>query len=272
MAVDNGGGEVSKGPGTMDLHSSTYNLFILALTIFSLILMAVLLLPRLSPATQATLQFIDALICLIFLGDFLSNLRVAPSKRDYFLRQGGWLDLLGSIPSIPGLPWTVIFRLARLSRLARIIRFLKAKDPKEIWADFMVNRARSALLVTIFVAIVVITIASVVVLQVETRTPDANIVTGGDAFWWAFVTVTTVGYGDQYPVSGLGRFMAMLLMIVGVGIFGVLTSYLSAAFIGPEDEEADDKSEARAERLEADMAEVKQELATIKLLLQEIKE
>jgi voltage-gated potassium channel len=272
MTVDNGGDKVNNGPSTMELHSPTYNLFILALTIFSLTLMVVLLLPGLSTATRVTLQFIDTIICIVFLGDFLSNLRLAPNNRDYFLRQGGWLDLLGSIPSIPGLPLTAIFRLARLSRLTRIIRFLKAKDPKDLWADFMANRARSALLVTIFVAIVVITIASVVVLQVETRSPDANIVTGGDAFWWAFVTITTVGYGDQYPVSGLGRFMAMLLMIVGVAIFGVLTSYLSAAFIGPEDEEADDKSEARAERLEADMTQVKQELATIRQMLQEIKE
>jgi voltage-gated potassium channel len=119
-------------------------------------------------------------------------------------------------------------------------------------------------------------LSAVVVLQVETRSPDANIVTGGDAFWWAFVTVTTVGYGDKFPVSGLGRFMAMLLMIVGVGIFGVLTSYLSAAFIGPDDddeaEDEDNESETGTARLEADMALVKEELATIKQMLQEIKE
>ncbi len=270
MAVDNRDGELSKGPSSTDLHSSTYNLFILVLTIFSLIMMAVLLLPVLSPATKATLQFIDIIICIIFLGDFFSNLRLAPKNRDYFFRQGGWLDLLGSIPSIPGLPLTVIFRLARLSRLSRILRFLKAKDPNELWADFMTNRARSALLVTIFVAIVVITVASVVVLQVETRTADANILTGGDAFWWAIVTVTTVGYGDRFPVSGLGRVMAILLMIVGVGIFGVLTSYLSAAFIAPEDE--DDNSQTQDNRLEADMVYLKGELATIKQMIQEIKE
>jgi len=253
-----------------ELHSSTYNVFILVLTIFSLGIMLLLLLPRLSTETKTTLQFIDTMICIIFLGDFISSLRRAPDNRAYFLHQGGWLDLLGSVPAIPGLRWTAILRLARLGRLARIIRFLRAKDSQEIWADFKANRAQSALLITAFTAIIVITIAAVVVLQVETRSEDANIQTGGDAFWWALVSVTTVGYGDQYPVSGLGRLVALPLMIIGVGIFGVLTSYLSHAFIAPEDDNEDTVMDAVV--LQADMAHLKSELETIKELLKELKE
>ncbi|UCC53179.1 MAG: hypothetical protein JSV68_04270 [Anaerolineaceae bacterium] len=83
----NSGGEVS----STDLHSSTYNLFILVLTIFSLLIMLLLLLPALSPPTKRTLQFIDTLICLIFLGDFFLSLARAPSNRVYFFKQGdGW--------------------------------------------------------------------------------------------------------------------------------------------------------------------------------------
>ncbi|UCC53178.1 MAG: potassium channel family protein [Anaerolineaceae bacterium] len=157
-----------------------------------------------------------------------------------------------------------------MGRLARIIRFLRAKDSKEIWTDLQANRAQSALLVTAFVAIVLMSITSVVVLQAETRSVDANIATGGDAFWWAFVTVTTVGYGDHYPVTGLGRLMAMILMVVGVGIFGVLTSYLSATFLGTTDTEADTYMETV--QLEADMAHLKKEMVAIKEMLQELKE
>ena len=270
MAEVSQDGGPNAGMSSTDMYSPTYDLFILVLTIFSLILMLVLLLPLLSPATKATLQFIDTLICIIFLGDFFSSLHRAQKKRAYFLRQGGWLDLLGSIPSIPGLPWTSILRLARLGRLARIVRFLRAKEPKELWADFMANRAQSAVLVTVFVAVVVVTISAVLVLQVETRAPDANILTGGDAFWWAFVTVTTVGYGDQFPVSALGRIMAMLLMVDGVGIFGVLTSYLSAAFIGPDDAEC--QNEVLSARFEDDMEYLKREMVTIKEMLEEMQE
>lgn len=270
MATDGNEINGSRKVSSTDLHSSTYNLFILVLTIFSLLIMVLLLLPWLNPPTKRTLQFIDTLICLIFLGDFFLNLGRAPNNRNYFFKQGGWLELLGSIPAIPGLPWTALLRLARLGRLARIIRFLRAKDQKEIWADFQANRAQSALLVTIFVVIVVMSIASVVVLQVESNAVEANIITGYDAFWWAFVTVTTVGYGDQYPVTGLGRLMAMILMVVGVGIFGVLTSYLSSIFLGTGDTESETYMETV--QLEADMAHLKKEMAAIKELLQELTE
>lgn len=270
MNTDDNETEVSDQPNSTDLHSSTYNLFILVLTIFSLVVMVVLLLPRTSTATKVTLQFIDTLICLIFLGDFFSNLNRAPDRRAYFLRQGGWLDLLGSIPAIPGLKWTAFLRLARLGRLARIIRFLRTKDSEELWKDFKTDRAKSVMLVTIFTALLIITVSAVVVLQIETRSEGANILTGGDAFWWALVTVTTVGYGDQYPVSGLGRLMAVPLMIVGVGIFGVLSSFLASIFIGTEDEiEKVDKETAK---LEENMAYLKVELTAIKEMLRKQQE
>lgn len=226
MSIENSESNGDAQLNSIDLHSSTYNLFILVLTIFSLIIMAFLLLPMLSLATKETLHFIDTLICFIFLGDFFSNLHRAPNNRAYFFRQGGWLDLLSSVPSIPRLPWTALLRLARLGRLVRIIRYLRAKDREEIRANLMANRAHSALLITALVSLVVMTVSAVVVLQVESRSTEANILTGGDAFWWTLVTVSTIGYGEYFPVTGLGRLMATLLMMVGVAIFSVLTASL----------------------------------------------
>ena len=175
---------------------------------------------------------------------------------------------MGSIPAIPGAQWTALLRLARLGRLARILRFLQAKDSRELWDDFVANRAQSVMLVTVFTAILFMTISAVVVLQVETRSEDSNILTGGDAFWWALVTVTTVGYGDQYPVTSFGRLMAVPLMIVGVGIFGVLSSFLAHRFLGDDDDVGDEGDT----HLEADMAHLKDELAAIKEMLRELGE
>ena len=218
-------------------NGASYELFILVLTIFSLIVVGLILIWPLSPATEIVLLRVDSLICVIFLADFLLNFWRAPSKTDYFFKGGGWLDLLGSVPAVIELPWTAFMRLARLSRLVRIVNRLRGRDRAEVIKEARRSRAQSALLVTLLVAIVLITIASLVVLQVERYAPGANIRTGTDAYWWAFVTMTTVGYGDHVPVTLTGQLVAMILMTFGVGIFAVLTGFLATKLLAPQESE-----------------------------------
>ncbi len=77
-------------------------------------------------------------------------------------------------------------------------------------------------------ALVLIWVASLAILDAERGKPGANIETFGEAVWWACVTITTVGYGDYYPVTGLGRTVAVMLMGVGVGLVGVVTATFSS--------------------------------------------
>ena len=74
-------------------------------------------------------------------------------------------------------------------------------------------------------------LGSISILQVET-VPESNIKTASDAIWWAFTTITTVGYGDVYPVTAGGRVIAALLIITGVGLFGTFTGFVAAWFVG----------------------------------------
>jgi voltage-gated potassium channel len=96
---------------------------------------------------------------------------------------------------------------------------------------------------------VVLTTATAAVLEFESEIPQGNIRSAGDAFWWAIVTLATVGYGDHYPVTLWGRVAAVALMTMGVGIFGVLASYLANLFLptSPDDDEASDLAEIKAE-------------------------
>lgn len=244
-------------------HSNAYNLFILVLTLLSLAVMVLMVLP-LDEATLQVLMVYDNLICCVFLADFAINLRRSEPKRDYWIHRGGWLDLLGSIPSLGFFRFTVLLRLFRLSRLARIGRLMRGGGRKELVRDIVQNRGQYAIFITLLLMIVVLTVSSVVILQVETRSPDANITTGGDALWWAIVTITTVGYGDFYPVTSLGRQVAVVVMFSGVAIIGALASILASLLVpGPREPEVDPAIAG----MERQLADVQAQLAAMHDLL-----
>jgi voltage-gated potassium channel len=242
-------------------RSHAYDLFILVLTVVSLLIMAALLLP-LSDVTLTTLGVYDNVICVIFLVDFAMNLSRSHPRRDYFIGRRGWLDLLGSIPTLGFLRFTALFRLARLSRFARIMRLLEGKGKRDLFLDVVQHRGQYAAFVTILAALIVLTISSVLVLQFESRSPDANITDGGSALWWAIVTITTVGYGDTFPVTGLGRITGMLVMLAGVGIIGALASILASVLVTSPSEGSDEAPSDAAIR--AELAGIREELASLR--------
>jgi voltage-gated potassium channel len=260
-------------------HNSTaYNLFILVLTIMSLVIMALLLLP-LDEQTQLLLRWYDNAICFIFLADFGLQLRRSPSKRAYFIGQRGWLDLLGSIPNFGVVQAISLFRLARLSRLARIFRLLRQHKGDDIVRDVLHNRAQYAFLITVLAAFLVITSASIVVLEAESRAPGANITTGGGSLWWTIVTITTVGYGDEYPITPVGRTTAVFVMVTGIGIIGSLASILASFLVSPPPSSAEPVAvgsssssdvEAKLGVLEVELRGARGELAALRHVLERL--
>jgi voltage-gated potassium channel len=262
-------------PAPAPAHGNAYNIFILVQTVASLVIMVLLWLPF-SPAVTTLLRAYDNAICFIFLFDFGLNLARAPSKRGYLLGERGWLDLLGSIPALPGLEAGGILRLARLSRLARITRLLRGQNRRQMVQDVVQHRAQYAAFITVLAAFLVLTVGSIVVLAAESLSPDANITTGGDALWWAFVTITTVGYGDFYPKTTVGRIGAAFVMVMGIGIIGSLASIMASLLVSPSPAATDDDDAGDApadlERelvgLRGELAGVRTELATLRRLVE----
>ncbi len=256
-------------------RSEAYNLFILVITIVSLVVMVLLLLPF-DEQTMILLRFYDNSICVVFLADFAFWMQRTPSKREYFIRQRGWLDLLGSIPSLGFFQATALFRLARLSRLARVLRLLREHNKDTIVKDVLRNRAQYAFLITILSALLVLLSASIVVLEAESRAPGANITTGGDALWWAIVTITTVGYGDKYPITAVGRCAAVFVMVAGIGIIGSLASIMASFLVAPmpsSDEPApaalSNDADGRLTMLEIELRGARSDLAALRRLLEQ---
>jgi voltage-gated potassium channel len=239
----------------------------------SLVVMVLLLLP-LDPATHRLLRAYDDVFSVVFLADFGLSLKRAPSKRGYFVGERGWLDLLGSIPSVRGAEAIGLLRLARVSRLVRILRHLGRQGRRQLVADVVRNRARYAVVITLLAAFLVLATASVVVLSAESQSPAANITTGGDALWWALVTITTVGYGDYYPVTTVGRAAAVFVMVTGVGIIGSLASLMASLLVSPAPGGAADEpsgapvasstSERELAGLGGELAAVRSELAAVR--------
>jgi voltage-gated potassium channel Kch len=116
---------------------------------------------------------------------------------------------------------------------------------------FNADRAGSALLGTLFLAIVVLQLGSMFVLGAEADKEETNIKTASDALWWSYVTVTTVGYGDRFPVTNEGRLVGVAMLTIGIGLFGVLTGYVTNVFLRPKqvtnDQATEDSSEIRIE-------------------------
>ena len=253
---------------------TTYDLVIGILAIFSLIILIPFIFGNLSPSDAAVLNTLENGLCIIFLFDFFRSLRLALKKWAYFLKGGGWLDLLGSIP----FGAFAIFRVARLFRVVRLLRKVTGGELRRILTRRL---AQSTLLFTLVIALILIFTISWIVLQAEQGAANANIKTYHEAVWWAFVTITTVGYGDYYPVTNVGQWMAIILMFFGLGIIGVLSSYLASTFIslqrrrkeGRDGENEQDEDEGNDEdettNLEAELATIKEEMAAIKQLLEE---
>ena len=203
-----------------------YQLFVLVLCVWAILILGVDSAVSLAPETRTILLYADTLVCGIFFGDFLHSLYKAPNRGAYLLRWG-WIDLLSSIPSVG------VLRIGRAARIMRVLRVLRGVKSAGAIAHFVAaRRAQSTVLVSVLLAILLLVVASIAILQFESS-PAANIRTAEDAMWWAVSTMATVGYGDRYPVSAEGRVVAVFLMVGGVGLFGVVSGLVASWFLTP---------------------------------------
>jgi voltage-gated potassium channel len=213
--------------GTKNQSKLTYlQCLIFVLSIYVLVAIFVQRAFVLSLETNVLLDRIDFAICLIFIYDFFVRLYRADSKRSFL--KWGWIDLVSSIPMFDFLRW------GRLVRVIRILRILRAfRSTKILVHYFFRNRAKGTFATVALISIVLVIFSSIAILYFEDL-PESNIRTPGDAMWWAFVTITTVGYGDKFPLTHEGRIIAAVLMTAGVGLFGTFTAYTATFFLEAE--------------------------------------
>lgn len=207
-----------------ELKGIAYELFMLLVSLLSITNAILVLLGVVSGPAQDVVVLMEAALTPFFVFDFLYRFSTAPSRRRYVARGFGWADLLAAIPGLG---------VFRLFRIVRVVHLMRRTGRTELAAELMDRRAMATFLLTIWLVFVVVEAAGATVFVAESTNAGANITTASDALWWGIVTITTVGYGDQYPTTGPGRIVGTFLLVAGIGLFSVLTAFISNAFLAP---------------------------------------
>jgi voltage-gated potassium channel len=223
-----------------------YQLYMLVLCILALGALAVQEFLPLDPEVERVLEVADFAVCILFLADFVLTFARAPNRWRYFVTWG-WIDLLSSIPAVGPLRWG---RAVRVVRILRVLRAVRAT--RMLFTALIEHRAQSMVLVALLLSVLMVFFGSIAILQLETS-PESNIRTAADAMWWAFVTITTVGYGDRFPVTPEGRLVGAALMTVGVGLFGTFSGLIASWFLSP----AEAREDAQMAALHAELRELR---------------
>ncbi len=196
-------------------------LLVLAL-VFLVVLVLPLVVPDLPRLVRTALVVANIAIWGVFAADYIARLALARDR---------WLFVRRHIPDlvvvvVPMLRPLRAFRLVRLLRVAWLggaAGLLSRRGRRTV-------QARTTTYVVVAVLVLVVVCATLI-LDTERGAEGANIRNFGDALWWAATTVTTVGYGDRFPVTAEGRVVAVLLMLGGIALLGVLTASLAAWFV-----------------------------------------
>jgi voltage-gated potassium channel len=237
------GASVTRSQERYDAFASAVDTPMLVLTILWIPVLIVPLASAVHGTVATTLSSIDYTVWALFSLEYLIKLWLAPHRGQYFKTH--LLDLL--IVAVP------FFRPLRLGRLIRLLRLVRVGV---VLAEGL-RRARSILthngfhFVVLAAGVLVFACAGLVTFA-ERNAHGANIHTFGEGLWWAIVTVTTVGYGDRYPVTAFGQGVAVLLMLTGIGLIGTLTATVASYFVLEKTNATDE----RLERIEALLAQL----------------
>jgi voltage-gated potassium channel len=225
-----------------------FDLVIQCLIVISLISFSVETLPNLTPEARRLLRYIEAGTVAVFTLEYLLRIIVADHKLKFIFSFYGMIDLVAILPFYiaTGLDLRSIraVRLLRLFRMFKLVRYSKAVQ--RFHRAFLI--AREELILFFCVACMLLFFSSVGIYYFENDAQPEAYSSVFQSMWWAIVTLTTVGYGDVYPITTGGRVFTFFVLMVGLGIIAVPTGIVSSALSKARDMEGDDSAAIERDR------------------------
>lgn len=209
--------------------SRWFAFFIQALILLSLITFSVETLPNLRPQTKTILRAIEIFCVVVFTVEYILRIYVADSKPRFIFSFFGLIDLVAILPFY--LSFGVDLRSLRALRFLRLFRILKLVRYNKAMNHFVraIKSAKEEILLFIFITLMLIYFSAVGIYYFENEAQPEHFTSIFDSLWWAIITLTTVGYGDVYPITVGGKVFTFFILMIGLGIVAIPTGIISSA-------------------------------------------
>lgn len=206
-----------------------FDIFIQCLIVFSLITFSIETLPNLSTESKQLLRTIEVVVVGIFTVEYIARVVVATSKRAFIFSFYGIIDLLAILPFYlsTGIDLRSLraFRLLRLIRILKLVRYSAAI--RRFHRAFLIAKEELALF--LFTAMIILYLAGVGIYYFEFPAQPEAFSSVFHSLWWAVATLTTVGYGDIYPITIGGKLFTFVVLIIGLGIVSIPAGLVASA-------------------------------------------